>query len=135
VPIAAIGVAAPAFAASPSGAPVTTTSKSCKCAGNGPNNYDFKTVLSFDGTAGSWTVVINAWSFDGETQPNPSPNSFLLTNGKGDIVLKVNKTNSSARHDAVVTYTITSAATGISTTQSMTLVNFVYPPNCPGIGC
>jgi hypothetical protein len=135
VPIAAIGVVAPAFAASPSSAPVGVGSKSCKCAGIGQNNYDFKTVLTFDGTTGSFTVVINSWSFDGVTQPNPSPNSFLLTNGKGDIVLKVNRTNSSAKHDAVVTYTITEAGTGISSTHTMTLVNFTYPPNCPAIGC
>jgi hypothetical protein len=129
----AVGVAAPAFAAS-SGTPPASVGKSCKCAGTGPNNYDFKTVLSFDGTTGAYTVVINSWSFDGVTQPNPSPNSFMLTNGKGDIVLWNNQTNSASKHDATITYTITDAQTSVSTTHSVSVVQQMYPPNCTAIG-
>jgi hypothetical protein len=134
VPLVVVGVAAPAFAAS-SGAPPADLSKSCKCAGNGPNNYDFKTVLSFNGTTGTFTVVVNSWSFDGVAQPTPSPNSLTLTNGKGDLVLHTNKTNSASKHDATVTYTITDTVTGIATTASVSIVQQMYPPNCPGIGC
>ncbi len=134
VPVLAVAVAAPAYAAS-AGAPPSALSKSCKCAGSGPNNYDFKTVVSFTGTSGTYTVVVNSWSFDGVVQPNPSPNSLTLVNGTGDLVLHTNKTNSAAKHDATVTYTITDTLTGVSSTHTVAVVDLVYPPNCPGIGC
>ena len=129
----AIGVAAPAFAAS-YGAPPAGAQKSCKCAGSGPNNYDFKTVVSFDGTSGSYVVVVDSWSFDGVAQPNPSPNAFTLTNGKGDVVLITNLTNSASKHDATITYTITDTVTGISSTHTVSAVQQMYPPNCTAIG-
>jgi hypothetical protein len=135
VPLVAIAITAPAYAAS-FGTPPNALAKSCKCAGSGPNNWDFKTVLSFDGSGGNFTVVINSWSFDGVVQPNPVPNFFVLTNGDGDVVLSINRTNSSAKHDASVTYTITNTDTGTSNTVTASLVNFVYSPHCAaGIAC
>ncbi len=130
VPVVAISVAAPAFAASPASTPTVDLSQSCKCAGSGGNNYDFKTVMAFTGTGTTFTVVINSWTFEGVTQPNPVPNSFVLVGGSGNVVLKSNLSNSSAHHDVSVTYTITNSVTAESTTLTVTELQLTYSPNC-----
>jgi hypothetical protein len=124
-------VAVPAFAVSSSTAPPTAgLDTSCKCAGAGANNYDFKTVLHFTGSTTTHTVSIVSWSFDGVAQALPSPNSFTLTGGSGDVVVVTNKTNSAAKHDVSVTYNITNSVTLVTTTVTVSQIALPYSPSC-----
>ena len=68
VPVVAVGVAVPAFAVSPVASPTADVGDSCKCAGAGANNYDFKTVLTFTGSGTTYPVAVGNISTSGTVQ-------------------------------------------------------------------
>ena len=129
VPLVAVGVSAPAFAVSPASAPQLAPGASCKCPGSGGNNFNFKAVLSVT-TAGSadWSFHVVSWTFDGVAGPNPA--DVTLTEGDGNLILVVNRTNSAAKHIVAVTYQATNLATNEVINDTFGPTELTFAPNC-----
>ena len=128
VPIVAIGVAAPAFAAS--AIPSPAAGASCKCPGSGGNNFNFKTVIAFTTPgADDWKFHINSYTFDGEAVLS-LPADSTLTGGDGNLILVENKTNSAAKHVVTVTYEATNLSTNQTFQGSFGPIELTFAPNC-----
>jgi hypothetical protein len=134
VPVVAIAVAAPAYAASAT--PAAVNNGSCKCPGSGANNFNFHTAIAFSTPgADSWSIQITSFTFDG-TNVTPLPSTTILPGGDGNVVLIANRTNSQAKHTIFATYTGTNLATGETYQGSFGPVELTYPPTCaPPITC
>jgi hypothetical protein len=128
VPIVAIAVAAPAYAASVT--PSLTNNGSCKCPGSGSNNFNFHTAIAFStGGNDSWSIQFTSFTFDG-TDVTPLPSATILPGGDGNVILVANRTNSQAKHTVFATYTATNLTTGASLQGSFGPVELTYPPTC-----
>lgn len=129
VPVVAIGVTSPAFAASAGSAPQLTAGGSCKCPGSGANNFNFKAALTVT-TAGDadWQFHITSWTFDGVVGPNPADS--ILAGGDGNLFLLINRTNSAAKHLVALTYTATNLSTNEVVNGSFPTTELTFPPTC-----
>ena len=98
LPMVAVAVAAPAYAASQILAPTVDAGASCKCPGSGGNNFNFKAVLAFT-TPGNddWKIHATSWTFDG-VNVAALPADTTLADGEGNVILVVNRSNSAAKH-------------------------------------
>jgi hypothetical protein len=119
VPIVAIGVAAPAFAASASSPVITTAAKSCKCPGGGsPWTFNLNVAITTPG-ADSYTIAITNFKVDEGSNPTQTgvtylgPSTVVLPGGEGDpVLLRFRLTNSASTHTVSFTYTPTNTTTG-----------------------
>ncbi len=129
VPVVAVSVVAPAYAASAGSDPQLIAGGSCKCPGSGANNFNFKAALTVT-TAGDddWQFHINSWTFDGVVGPNPADS--ILTGGDGNLFLLINRTNSAAKHIVAVTYTATNLSTNEVVNGSFPATELTFPPTC-----
>ena len=130
VPLVAVAVAAPAFAASQDLAPTVDAGASCKCPGSGGNNHDFKTVLAFT-TPGNddWKIHVTSWTFDGANVAT-LPADTTLTGGDGNVILTINLTNSEAKHMVSVVYTAQNLTTMETVSGSFGPIELTFAPNC-----
>jgi hypothetical protein len=114
VPVVAVSVAAPAYAASAPTPVAAATNGSCKCpGGNAP--FVFKTEITFSTTGNdNWSIVVSSILFDGVEPTSFTPNTATLPGGEGKVlfVLQNPNNNSASSHDIVLTYTATNTTTG-----------------------
>lgn len=130
VPMVAVAVAAPAYAASQVFTPIVDAGASCKCPGSGANNFNFKAVLAFS-TSGSddWKIHVTSWTFDGEEVP-ALPADTTLTGGDGNVIVMVDKTNSAAKHTVSVVYTAQNLTTLETVSGSFGPIELTFAPDC-----
>ncbi len=130
VPMVAIAVAAPAYAASQVLAPTVDAGASCKCPGSGANNFNFKAVLAFT-TPGNdnWKIHVTSWTFD-SVNVAALPADTTLTNGEGNVILVVNRSNSAAKHTISVVYTAQNLTTMETVSGSFGPIELTFSPNC-----
>ena len=130
VPMVAVAVAAPAYAASQVTKPVANAGTSCKCPGSGGNNFDFKAVLAFSITGSDdWKIHVISWTFDGADVPT-LPADTTLTGGDGNVILTVNETDSAAKHTVSVVYTAQNLTTLETVPGSFGPIELAFPPDC-----
>jgi hypothetical protein len=114
VPVVAISVAAPAYAASAPTPVAAATNGSCKCpGGNAP--FIFKTEVTFSTTGNdTWSIAVSSILFDGAAPTSFTPDTATLPGGEGTVlfVLRNPTNNSASTHDVVLTYTATNTTTG-----------------------
>jgi hypothetical protein len=121
VPLVAIGVAAPAFAASPGGPPATVNpDSSCKCpGGNQPFMYHLDVNFTTP-TTDTWTITLTNVTLDAD--PNtatPVLYAGNFTSGSGTITFKFSTTNSKSGYAVTISYT----ATDVTTNETFTVTN------------
>lgn len=111
IPLVAVAVAAPAFAASrPPGA--TDPGTSCKCPGNG-SPYTYHLDLAFTtGTTDNWTITLTNVTLAGELPPTPVLYSGSFIGGAGTIPFKFSGSKSAAKYTVTISYTATDTTTG-----------------------
>ena len=140
VPLVAVGVAAPAFAASVGGPVVSAGTGSCKCPGGGsPYVYYADLVFVTPGSA-NWSITITGVKFENDTQvfspTPPSTNPQVLPGGDGTIRIQTSSNRSDSTRDLTITYTATNLTTLQSLSITKTLIGVKFdvcksPVVCP----
>src|SRR5688500_7994158 len=84
VPIVAIGVAAPAYAASPDAPVITNPAKSCKCPGGGsPWTFNLNVGITTPGPD-SYSIAITSFKVDEDSNPSQTGVTYI---GPSTVVL------------------------------------------------
>jgi hypothetical protein len=131
VPLVAVGVAAPAFAASVPGPSGADPGKSCKCPGGGsPWTYNLNVHFTAPGTD-SFSFVVDSFLVDGA-----APTSYVepigttaLPGGEGTVLFRFRSTNSSSTHTVQITYTPTNTTTNtVLPPVTLTMNNVMFNP-------
>jgi hypothetical protein len=129
--MAAIAVAAPAYAASLQNPVVLDPGKSCKCPGGGsPWTYNLNVAISTPGTD-SYSIAITDFRVDG-APPTAflGPNTVVLPGGEANpVLLRFRSTNSDSTHTVSFTYTPTNTVTGVTGNPvNVTLTDVKFDP-------
>lgn len=131
VPIAALAVAAPAYAASPVNPVISDPGKSCKCPGGGsPWAFNLNMAITMPG-ADSYSIAITSFQVDGAAPAAfLGPSTFVLPGGEGDpALLRFRLTNSDSTHTITFTYTATNTTTGVTGAPvNVTLTDVLFHP-------
>ena len=134
VPVVAVSVAAPAFAASLRYSVVTDPAKSCKCPGGGsPFTYNLNLAITTPGPD-SYTLAITDFKVDGAALVAPSvflgPTTLVLPGGEGNPVLvRFRSSNSNSTHTITFTFTPTNTSTGVvGSPTNVTLTEVKFDP-------
>ena len=127
VPIAAVSVAAPAFAASYR-APGSSANVACKCPGGGsPYTYNLQVTFTTPGTD-SYSFHIDSFLVDGAAPASfLGPTDVALPAGEGSPAFRFRLTNSNGTHTVQIKYTpknTTTNETGPQVTLDLVAVKF-----------
>jgi hypothetical protein len=117
VPIAAVSVAAPAFAASFT-APGKSANVACKCPGGGsPFTYNVQVTFTTPGTD-SYSFHIDSFLVDGVAPATYlGPTDVVLPAGEGSPTFRFRLTNSNGTHTVQIKYTPTNTTTNVTGPQ------------------
>ncbi len=129
VPALAVGVAAPAFAASYR-QPVTSGNAGCKCPGGGsPYTYNLQVNFTTPGTD-SYSLHVDSFLVDGVAPATfVGPTDVILPAGEGSPTFRFRLTNSNSTHTVVIKYTPTNTSTGVTGPQvPLTLTDVKFDP-------
>lgn len=131
VPMVAVGVAAPAFAASVTRPVVTDPGTSCKCPGGGsPYTYNLNLAITTPGTD-NYTIAITGFKVDGVAPASfLGPTTLVLPGGElNPGLLRFRLTNSNGTHTVTFTFTPTNTTTGVTgQPQNVTLTAVKFDP-------
>ena len=132
VPLVAVGVAAPAFAASVIHPVVSDPAKSCKCPGGGsPWTFNLNVAITTPGTD-SYNIAITNFLVDGVAPAVfVGPTSVVLPGGEANpVLLRFRLTNSASTHTITFTYTPTNTTTGVTSAPVPVTLNAVQFDPC-----
>ena len=137
VPLVAVGVTAPAFAASVPSPGGSDPGKSCKCPGGGsPYTYNLNVLFTTPGTD-SFTFVVDSFLVDGAapTVYVEPTGTVSLPGGEGTVLFRFRSTNSNSTHTVQIKYTPTNTTTNTVLPQvTLTLTNVKFDPCKTGEG-
>jgi hypothetical protein len=127
VPVVAVAVAAPAFAASPNYAPTLTVLGGCRCGTGGGPSKPYRLDVTFTNTSTNTfavtnpdVVIVGTSAINEALQTTPAQTNTLPT-GVKTLRYTFTRGNNPSSDTVTFNYTITNQTTNVAVNQSVTM--------------